>query len=57
MYVFELSMRIIDYFFDKFLWAITEAHPYDEIEDEAKEMQLLIMNNEMDLKFIDSLDL
>ena len=28
MYVFELSFRIIDYFFDKFLWAITDTDPY-----------------------------
>jgi hypothetical protein len=32
MYVFEMSFRIIDYFFDKFLWAITESDPYVNIE-------------------------
>jgi hypothetical protein len=28
VYFMEMSQRIIDYFFDKFLWAITESEPY-----------------------------
>jgi hypothetical protein len=28
VYLFENSFRIIDYFFDKFLWALTESDPY-----------------------------
>jgi hypothetical protein len=32
VYVFEMSFRIIDYFFDKFLWAITESDPYAKID-------------------------
>jgi hypothetical protein len=27
-FYFEMAFRIIDYFFDKFLWAITESDPY-----------------------------
>jgi hypothetical protein len=32
IYFFEMSFRIIDYFFDKFLWAITESDPYAKID-------------------------
>ena len=32
-YYFEMSFRIIDYFFDKFLWAITESDPYLKVDN------------------------
>ena len=28
VYFYEMSFRIIDYFMDKLLWAITESSPY-----------------------------
>jgi len=28
LYIYELTFRIQDYFFDKFLWAVTETDPY-----------------------------
>ena len=35
IYFFEMSFRIIDYFFDKFLWAITESDPYVKIDEQG----------------------
>lgn len=28
-YTYEMSFRIIDYFFDKFMWALTDTDPYE----------------------------
>jgi hypothetical protein len=33
VYFFEMSFRVIDYFFDKFLWALTESDPYLPTDD------------------------
>ena len=33
-----MSFRIIDYFFDKFLWAITESDPYLKVDNQGKKI-------------------
>ena len=41
-------MRIIDYFFDKFLWAITETDPYEYFEATNKKSLTVIDFDKMD---------
>lgn len=31
-----MSFRIIDYFFDKFLWSFTDTEPYEDMEARKK---------------------
>ena len=33
VYFYEMSFRIIDYFMDKFLWALTESRPYMNLDN------------------------
>ncbi len=37
-FFFEMAFRIIDYFFDKFLWALTESDPYLKIDPNGKKI-------------------
>ena len=30
LYIQEMAFRIIDYFLDKFIWAVTYTDPYDD---------------------------
>ena len=33
LYIQEMAFRIIDYFLDKFIWAVTYTDPYDDEEE------------------------
>ena len=36
LYCYELSFRVIDYFFDKFLWAMSDADFYEDVEERKR---------------------
>ena len=57
MFCYEMFMRIIDYFFDKFLWAITEADPYEDFEATKRKSLTLIDFNKMDVEQASAFDL
>ena len=57
MFCYEMFMRIIDYFFDKFLWAITEADPYEGFEATKRKSLTLIDFNKMDVEQASAFDL
>lgn len=36
LYCYELTFRVIDYFFDKFLWAFTDSDYYEDQEERRR---------------------
>lgn len=48
-YCYELSFRVIDYFFDKFLWAITDSDYYEDLEERKR-----IKEKKIDLDLIET---
>ena len=57
IYFFEMSFRIIDYFFDKFLWAITESDPYAKIDAQGMKVFEQIKLEQMSLEQINAIDM
>jgi hypothetical protein len=57
IFCYEMFMRIIGYFFDKFLWAITEADPYEYFEATKRKSLTLIDFNKMDIEQASAFDL
>ena len=57
LFCYEMFMRIIDYFFDKFLWAITDTDPYEAFEIKKRKSVNLIDFSKMDINLATSYDL
>ena len=56
LFQWEHFMRVIDYFFDKFLWALTDSNPYESREDRLKKGHLIDLGS-MSLSEIRAFDL
>ena len=52
-----MSFRIIDYFFDRFLWAITESDPYAKIDAQGMKVYEQINLEQMSVEQINAMNM